>query len=124
MSMNESCPCCKTHDLVIENDLVYARYDNYPVNEGHLLIIRKRHVADYFDTTQEEKLAIMALVEEAQSKLSKNFSPDGFNIGINVGQAAGQTVMHMHLHIIPRYKGDMDDPRGGVRGVIPEKQKY
>jgi diadenosine tetraphosphate (Ap4A) HIT family hydrolase len=81
-------------------------------------------VADYFDMTPEEKTAVMELVEQGKALLDQELKPDGYNVGINSGSAAGQTVMHAHVHLIPRYRGDTDDPRGGVRGVIPEKQKY
>jgi len=124
MSDENCCPFC-THDVsVLENDLAYARYDNYPVNDGHLLIIPFRHVSDYFDLSKEERDSIFLLIDEAKVLLDKKYKPDGYNIGINVGEAAGQTVLHVHVHVIPRHKGDMEDPRGGVRGVIPEKQKY
>jgi diadenosine tetraphosphate (Ap4A) HIT family hydrolase len=119
-----TCPFCTPDDKVIANDLVYARYDLYPVNEGHLLIIPDRHFSDFFQATQEEQNAIFELIDQGKSLLDKERSPDGYNIGINVGIAAGQTVMHLHVHLIPRYIGDMSDPRGGVRGVIPEKQSY
>lgn len=104
--------------------LVYVRHDGFPVAPGHLLIVTRRHVADYFDATTEEKAEILELLERARAWLRKKHSPDGYNIGVNCGSAAGQTVMHLHVHVIPRYRGDMEDPRGGVRGVIPAKQKY
>ncbi|MCK9278744.1 MAG: HIT family protein, partial [Methanoculleus sp.] len=104
--------------------LCYARYDRYPVSPGHLLLIPFRHVAGPFDATDGEQAALLALVREAKAFLDERFHPDGYNVGVNVGTAAGQTVMHLHVHVIPRYAGDMADPRGGVRGVIPEKRKY
>lgn len=121
-----NCPFCHQEELgiIMENELAFAIYDKYPVNEGHILIITKRHVADYFDTTHEEKLAILELIEKSKTVLAEEYSPNGYNIGINCGEVAGQTVMHLHVHLIPRYKGDMDDPRGGVRGVIPDKRVY
>ena len=123
--MNEKkCPFCTPDVYILNNDLAYARYDIYPVNDGHLLIIPFRHVSNYFELTIEECTAVFLLVDEAKGLLDKKHSPDGYNIGINVGESAGQTVWHVHVHVIPRYKDDMDDPRGGVRGVIPEKQKY
>ena len=87
-------------------------------------MVPHRVYADYFDSTEEEIVGLQALVVAAQKLLDEKYSPDGFNVGINCGVAAGQTVPHMHIHVIPRYKDDMDDPRGGVRGVIPSKQKY
>ncbi|AGK53638.1 HIT family protein [Bacillus sp. 1NLA3E] len=120
-----SCPfCSKGLNIVKENDLAYAIFDKYPVNKGHILIITKRHVSSYFETNCEEKVAIHELLDECKDSLSETFSPDGFNIGINCGEAAGQTIFHVHLHLIPRYSGDIDEPRGGVRGVIPEKRMY
>jgi len=122
--MTKSCPFCDSSDAVISNDLAYARYDKYPVNDGHLLIIPYRHVSDYFDLTPDEKTAIFDLLEQAKQLLDNERKPGGYNIGLNIGETAGQTVWHVHIHLIPRFKGDMEDPTGGVRGVIPEKQKY
>ena len=110
--------------MVIENELAFAHYDSYPVNPGHCLIIPRRHVAEYFQATTEEKAAILALVDEMKTIIDRDYRPDGYNIGVNIGEAGGQSVPHIHIHMIPRYKGDVEDPRGGVRGVIPHKQKY
>lgn len=103
--------------VIDENDLAVAFYDAYPVNEGHVLIIPKRHVETYFDATQDEKNAISLLLAKAKEKLDERFHPDGYNIGVNVGAAAGQTIFHLHVHLIPRYAGDVPDPRGGVRKI-------
>ncbi len=111
-------------DEVLKNGLCYARWDKYPVSKGHLLVIPYREFASYFDATGEEKQALWALVDEARAFLDARFQPAGYNIGINIGRAAGQTVMHMHIHVIPRYLEDMEEPEGGVRGVIPGKRKY
>ena len=124
MSEHQNCIFCGEPKMVIENRLAFAHYDSYPVNPGHCLIIPRRHVAEYFDATAEEKAAIWALVDEMKTVIDKEYSPDGYNIGVNIGVAAGQSVRHIHIHMIPRYKGDMEDPRGGVRGVIPHKRKY
>jgi diadenosine tetraphosphate (Ap4A) HIT family hydrolase len=110
--------------MVLSDDLWFAAWDKYPVNKGHILIIPFRHISSYFDTTDEEKIALLAMIEKCKELLDEKFQPDGYNIGINIGQAAGQTVMHLHIHIIPRYSGDMDKPHGGVRGVIPNKRIY
>lgn len=119
------CPFCAGDlEVIMHNDVAYAIYDKYPVSQGHLLVIPKRHVASYFETTREEKLALWGLLEDCKEFLDKSLHPDGYNVGINIGQTAGQTVPHLHIHLIPRYVGDMEDPRGGVRGVIPDKQKY
>jgi diadenosine tetraphosphate (Ap4A) HIT family hydrolase len=98
--------------------------DGFPISPGHSLIIPKRHIGSFFETTEEERLALLALLDEAKQAAATESNPDGYNIGINDGPAAGQTVPHLHIHLIPRYAGDMEDPRGGVRWVIPEKADY
>lgn len=118
------CPFCDKANYEREGDLVFTKTDSYPVSKGHTLVIPKRHISSYFECTDDERLELWSLVEQVKTLLESEFEPDGFNIGINIGAAAGQTVPHMHIHVIPRYSGDMDDPRGGVRGVIPDKQKY
>jgi diadenosine tetraphosphate (Ap4A) HIT family hydrolase len=110
--------------IVLENEYAYAIYDGFPVNPGHFLIIPKRHFSDYFESSDTERLALLKLVDEAKKILDKEKHPAGYNIGINIGEAAGQSVMHLHIHLIPRYTGDVKNPRGGVRGVIPGKQSY
>lgn len=124
MSESQSCIFCGEPEFVIENNLAFAHYDSYPVNPGHCLIIPRRHVAEYFQMTAEEKAAVWTLVDEMKTIIDQEFNPDAYNIGVNIGEAAGQSVPHVHIHMIPRYTGDMEDPRGGVRGVIPHKQKY
>ncbi|WP_292492664.1 HIT family protein [Methanoculleus sp. 10] len=121
-----TCPFCNppVEEVVLQNGLCYARYDKFPASPGHLLIIPFRHVAGLFDATDEEQAALLALVRGAKHLLDGRFHPDGYNVGVNVGAAAGQTVMHLHVHVIPRYAGDVEDPRGGVRGAIPEKRRY
>jgi ATP adenylyltransferase len=118
--------CEMPADRVIkENELCYAIRDGYPVTEMHTLVIPKRHVADYFDLHQPERNAIEQLIHELRTEiLSTDRTVTGFNVGINAGRSAGQTIFHVHVHLIPRRDGDMAEPRGGVRGVIPEKQKY
>jgi len=121
------CPFChpeQGREIIAESELAFAIYDKFPVNRGHVLIIPKRHYADYFELTVQEQTACILLLNEVKEFISHVFSPNGFNIGINIGSAAGQTVSHVHIHLIPRYNDDVDDPRGGVRGVIPDKQKY
>ncbi|MFA9378284.1 MAG: HIT family protein [Lachnotalea sp.] len=110
--------------IVTENETAYAIYDGFPVNKGHMLIIPKKHIKDYFETSEQDKTGLWKLVDECKEIVDKKFNPDGYNIGINCGQAAGQTVMHLHIHLIPRYIGDIENPRGGVRGVIPDKRIY
>jgi len=120
------CPFCNPHPdcIVTKNALAYARLDAFPVTQGHILIIPFRHVSSFFDATDEERTALFDLVARCREIVAERYRPDGWNIGVNVGPAAGQTVPHLHVHLIPRYGGDVPDPRGGVRGVIPEKQKY
>lgn len=117
-----SCPFCLLNEFAIENEVAFAIFDKYPVNKGHLLIIPKRHVEQYFDLTLEERQAIDDLLFKGKKLMDQQYQPDGYNVGINCGEAAGQTIFHVHVHLIPRYKGDIDEPRGGVRGVIPEKR--
>ncbi len=119
------CPFCSRHDkIILENDLAFVTYDTYPASPGHCLITPHRHIAEYFDATREEKQAIWDLVDEMKPIVDRDFKPDAYNIGINIGSVAGQSVPHIHVHMIPRYKGDVENPKGGVRGVIPHKQKY
>jgi diadenosine tetraphosphate (Ap4A) HIT family hydrolase len=124
LKQSTTCIFCNPGKKVLKNALAYARYDDYPVSPGHMLIMPFRHVADYFDTTIEEKHAMLELVVAARELLDAGQHPDGYNLGINCGAAAGQSVPHAHYHLIPRYQGDMENPRGGVRGVIPDRQKY
>lgn len=118
------CNLDQDKEIIAENELVVAFYDSFPVNPGHSLIIPKRHVANYFDLSVEECVAMQALLKVVQTKVEERFHPDGYNIGVNVNVAAGQSVFHVHMHLIPRFLGDVEDPKGGVRGVIPSKQKY
>ena len=108
-----------------ENKLAYASYDSYPVSEHHCLVIPKRHIKDYFDLTNEELLACNELINIIKSEISKkDQSVKGFNIGTNIGEVSGQSIFHCHFHLIPRREGDVKNPQGGVRSVIPEKQHY
>ena len=108
----------------IENNLAIAYLDEFPVSKGHTLIITKRHAETFFDITDEEQIAIIELLNKCKKYIDKKCNPDGYNVGLNCGESAGQSVMHIHMHLIPRYKGDVDDPCGGVRGVIPNKKNY
>ena len=118
------CKCLDEKNYELENEYAIARYDDFPVNKGHLEVITKRHIKDWWDTTPEEKLAIFELLDKAKEIVEYKYNPDGYNIGMNLGESAGQTVMHLHVHLIPRYVGDVANPRGGVRGVIPERKDY
>jgi len=111
-------------DWVASNDLAFAFRDRYPVAPGHTLIVTRRVVTDWFAATEAERIAVMQLIETVKAALDEELHPDGYNVGFNAGLAAGQTVMHLHVHVIPRYLGDMDDPRGGVRHVIPSRGNY
>jgi len=124
--MADPCPFCavKPDEILIERPLAVARRDTYPVNKGHTLIIPRRHVVSFFDATDEERNAMTALLVETRALLDREHDPDGYNIGINDGRAAGQTIMHLHIHIVPRYVGDKADPRGGIRALFPEKAAY
>lgn len=109
---------------LFENELACAYFDGFPVSKGHILIITKRHVATFFDITFEEQVAILNLLNKCKKYLDKEYSPTGYNVGLNCGSDAGQSVMHVHMHLIPRYMGDVENPRGGVRGVIPTRKDY
>jgi len=122
-----NCPFCHlatTVEIICESDKCVAFYDGFPVSPGHALIIPRRHVASYFDLTRQEREAMTQMMLDVKLKLDERFHPDGYNVGINVGEYAGQSVFHCHMHLIPRYKGDVSNPKGGVRGVIPGKQLY
>ena len=120
------CPFCNPENsrVILANDHAMAIYDSFPVTPGHTLIIPKRHISSLFEATREEQAALFDLLSAMRQLLLKELNPAGFNIGINDGPAAGQTVMHLHIHLIPRYAGDTEDPRGGVRWVMPSKAPY
>lgn len=131
------CPFCGMDPCRVfaSNDLAYAVFDLYPVSPGHTLVIPKRHMISIFEATEEERVALFDVLAEARQLLLENPQPsfdrvgsarvpDGFNIGINDGRSAGQTVMHLHIHLIPRYAGDCEDPRGGVRKLFPGRARY
>ena len=125
--MDNNCPFCKAEserDIIASSSLSVAFFDGFPVSPGHALIIPKRHVASFFDLSKEEQQDLLNLADRVKRILEERYHPDGYNIGINVGEAAGQSIFHVHMHLIPRYKGDVSNPRGGVRGVIPAKQNY
>jgi len=120
------CPFCHRDParVLAEDDLTVIYKDGFPVSPGHTVIIPKRHFATLFEATEAEQQALLRALGEARSLLDRVHAPDGYNIGINHGRAGGQSVPHLHIHLIPRYEGDRDDPRGGVRWVLPGKAKY
>jgi diadenosine tetraphosphate (Ap4A) HIT family hydrolase len=113
-----ACELCAPADVVSENALAYVRYDSNSLSRGHVLVIPKRHVANFFDMTAAEQAAILDLLNQAKTMIAAKHSPDGYNIGVNIGKAAGQNRMHVHVHLIPRYEGDVPDPSGGIRCVL------
>jgi len=112
------------NEFIYENPYFFVIRDHFPVSRGHSLIIPKRHVQNFFELTEEELPFFHDALKETKHNIDEHFHPDGLNIGINQGSAAGQTIMHLHIHVIPRYIGDVESPRGGIRGVIPGKQSY
>ena len=122
---NNPCLFCKDpRGVSLQHELAYSARDTYPTSPGHTLVIPRRHVASFFELTPEEVSACMGLIQQEKKLLDAEFQPDGYNIGVNVGPAAGQSILHVHIHIIPRYKGDVENPQGGVRHVIPNKAHY
>lgn len=118
------CEKLNKNEYILENELAVAIFDAFPVNKGHMLIIPKRHFASFFEATSQEVLSCMELVNKAKQYLDNEYNPDGYNIGINVGEAAGQTIFHLHIHIIPRYMGDVENPRGGIRKLKTPLVEY
>lgn len=116
--------CLPDSRVLLRNETAIVVRDAFPVTRGHTLVIPLRHVESFFDTSAEERAAMFELLDAAKQQLQTEFAPAGFNIGINDGAAAGQTIRHLHMHLIPRYAGDRPDPRGGVRWIIPEKADY
>ena len=124
---NNPCIFCKIkkEELLFENDLAYASIDSHPVSKFHSLIVTKRHVENYFELTTEEIQACNELIFKIKGNiLKKDITVKGFNMGTNAGKVAGQSIMHCHIHLIPRREGDVDNPQGGIRSVIPNKQHY
>lgn len=124
------CPFCEPSKQELSDRIIatgphfYSIYDAYPVSPGHALIVANRHIASIFEIYLEEQEALFSIIKKTKSVVDAAYHPNSYNIGLNDGQAAGQTVHHLHIHLIPRYDGDMDDPRGGVRLMFPDKAKY
>ena len=121
--MSES-PFLDNRERIFENSVGFVIFDKFPVSRGHCLIIPNRIYSDYFDSTEEEIIGLNKLLFKTKKYLDEKFNPSGFNVGINCGEVSGQTIDHLHIHIIPRFPKDVDDPTGGIRCVIPNKQKY
>lgn len=122
---NNPCLFCKDpRGVSLERELAYSARDSYAASPGHTLVIPRRHVASFFELSSDEVQACMELINEEKALIDQEFNPDGYNIGVNVGPAAGQSIFHVHIHIIPRYQGDVENPQGGVRHVIPKKGHY
>lgn len=122
----ETCTFCTLPPkrMIDENATVVAIRDGYPVSPGHTLLIPRRHTGSFFDLSEQERSDLLALLERVKLVLDEEFEPQGYNIGINDGAAAGQTVQHLHVHVIPRFEGDLPDPRGSMRWIIPGNVKY
>lgn len=116
-----NCELCAPSNVLVENSLAYVRYDNNSLSRGHVLAIPRRHVASFFEMTKDEQDAILSLLNQAQRVIQKEHAPDGYNIGVNIGKAGGQSRMHVHVHLIPRYEGDVSNPQGGIRCVLAGK---
>lgn len=123
MEQRGKCELCAPDSVLSENELAYVRLDNHSLSPGHVIVVPKRHVADFFDMTPEEQLAVLQLLRDARHLVHARHSPDGYNIGVNIGEAAGQSRMHVHIHLIPRYLGDVANPEGGVRCVLAGSRK-
>ena len=121
---NNPCRFCTSRAVTRRNELAYCERDSYPVSPGHSLIIPFRHCANFFELTAEEMSACMDLLAQERLAVDDEFKPDGYNVGVNVNKAGGQSIFHVHIHLIPRFAGDSAKPRGGVRQVIPEKADY
>jgi len=124
--LSTECPFCTVSQerILVANKHCLAFPDSFPISQGHTLVVPIRHVASVFELSAEEQSDIWHLVDQVRTQLAHSLHPDGFNIGLNDGSAAGQTIGHAHVHVIPRYKGDVEDPRGGIRWIMPEKAKY
>ncbi len=122
----DRCPFCTmpSDRIVDSSEHAFVVLDAYPVSPGHSLVVSRRHVADAFGLTEREIGDILRLILSTRERIDRTFHPDGYNVGVNVGRDAGQTVMHVHIHVIPRYRGDTEDPSGGVRAVIPGRARY
>ena len=115
------CELCREDSILFGDENAFVRLDNHALSKGHVLIVPRRHVADFFEMTWEEKTSVLALLGKARAEISRKHAPDGYNIGVNIGKAGGQSRMHVHVHLIPRYTDDVADPRGGIRCVLTKQ---
>ena len=118
----KGCELCAPKDVLFESDFAYVSHEANSLSKGHVIVVPKRHVADFFDMSGAEQGSVVALLNRAQKMIHEKHRPDGYNLGVNVGAAAGQSRMHVHVHLIPRYAGDVPDPRGGIRCVLAKKK--
>jgi len=119
--MADDCELCRLDQVLFEAETAYVRYDNIALSRGHVLVVPRRHVADFFEMTTAEKASVIELLDKAKAFIAAEHKPDGYNIGVNVGRAGGQSRMHVHVHLIPRYTGDVADPSGGIRCVLANR---
>ena len=128
MNKNSLCLFCdrnsSENQLIVENDFCYARWDNFPVSKGHVEIIPKQHIESLFDLKVPELAMLFSLLSKTKDLIQEKYNPDGYNVGVNEGEAAGRTINHLHIHLIPRYSGDVANPRGGIRNIIPGMGVY
>jgi len=122
--LNNPCRFCSPREVTRRNELAYCERDRFPASPGHSLVMPLRHCANFFDLTSEEISACMELLTQERAAIDEEFGPDGYNVGVNVNTAGGQSIFHVHIHLIPRYAGDSQNPKGGVRQVIPGKAHY
>ena len=122
--LNNPCRFCSPREVTRRNELAYCERDRFPASPGHSLVMPLRHCANFFDLTSEEVSACMELLAQERAAIDEEFGPDGYNVGVNVNTAGGQSIFHVHIHLIPRYAGDSPNPKGGVRQVIPGKAHY
>jgi len=127
LKMDDDCRFCSSNPdrrIIFKGKYCFAFWDLHPASDGHFLVVPHRHFPDYFDIENDERDELWELVAKAKKVCDEKFHPDGYNVGINVGKAAGQSVPHLHVHVIPRYTGDVENPKGGVRGVLPKTKHY
>jgi len=121
MENRDVCELCVPESVLDESELAYVRLESNSLSRGHVVVVPRRHVADFFEMTSPEHMAVVELLNRARVLIQSQYSPDGYNVGVNIGRAAGQSRMHVHVHLIPRYAGDVPNPAGGIRCVLAGK---